>query len=137
MSFATHCGQKLEILTKYYVAFYSEKSETCVHKSIKVIVWLKIVSPRIWVKVLMHFNNIFARAKMCLTSYWFQTSGLWHMGPQKVLTDSYLIILDESKWSPWSSRINLVTFRNFSGPLFHKPVYGRVLFLDSSIKEGK
>jgi len=34
----------------------------------------------------------------------------------------------ESKWFPWSSRINFIPFRIFRGPLFHKPVTGQELF---------
>ena len=39
----------------------------------------------------------------------------------KDLNDSKLIVY-ESKWFPWSSRTNLIPFRNFRGPLFHKAV---------------
>ena len=49
-------------------------------------------------------------------------------GPLKDLKDSRLI-LNESKLFPWSSRISLVPFRTFRGPLFPKPVTGQELFL--------
>ena len=39
------------------------------------------------------------------------------------------LILNESKLFPWSSRISLVPFRTFRGPLFPKPVTGQELFL--------
>ena len=50
------------------------------------------------------------------------------MGHLKDLKDSKLI-LNESKLFPWSSRICLVPFRTFRGPLFPKPVTGQRLFL--------
>ena len=34
---------------------------------------------------------------------------------------------NESKWFPWSSRINFIPFRILRGPLFHKPVTGQEL----------
>ena len=49
-------------------------------------------------------------------------------GHLKDLNDSKLII-NESKLFPWSSRINLVPFRTFRGPLFPKPETGQELFL--------
>ena len=56
-------------------------------------------------------------------------TGLWNRGTLKDLNDSKLIV-NESKWFPWSSRINLIPFRIFRGPLFHKPVTaGQELFL--------
>ena len=45
----------------------------------------------------------------------------------KDLTDSKLI-LNEFKLFPCSSRISLVPFRTFRGPLFPKPVTGQDLF---------
>ena len=36
--------------------------------------------------------------------------------------------LYESKWFPWSSRINFIPSRIFRDPLFHKPVTGQELF---------
>ena len=47
--------------------------------------------------------------------------------PLKDLKDSKQI-LNESKLFPWSSRISLVPFRTFRGPLFPKPVTGQELF---------
>ena len=38
------------------------------------------------------------------------------------------LILSESQLFPWSSRISLVPFRTFSGPLFCKPVTSQELF---------
>ena len=46
-------------------------------------------------------------------------------GPLKDLDDSKLIVY-ESKWFPWSSRINFILFR---GPIFHKPLSCQELFL--------
>ena len=46
---------------------------------------------------------------------------LRNRGPLKDLNDSKLIVY-ESKWFPWSSRINFLPFRIFSGPLLYKPV---------------
>ena len=46
----------------------------------------------------------------------------------KDLKDSKLI-LNESKLFRWSSRISLVPFRTFRGPLFLKPITGQELFL--------
>ena len=57
---------------------------------------------------------------------WPVTS-LWSRGPLKDLKDSKLI-LNESKLFPWSSRVSLVPFRTFTGPLFPKPVTGQELF---------
>ena len=54
-------------------------------------------------------------------------TGLGSRGPLKDLKDSKLI-LNESKLFPWSSRISLVPFRTFRGPLFPKPVTGQELF---------
>ena len=54
-------------------------------------------------------------------------TGLKNRGPLKDLKDSKLI-LNESKLFPWSSRINLMPFRIFWGPLFYKPVTGQELF---------
>ena len=54
-------------------------------------------------------------------------TGLQNRGPLKDLNDSNLIVY-ESKWFPWSSRINFIPFRIFRGPLFHKPVTGQTLF---------
>ena len=59
---------------------------------------------------------------------------------QKIVPDQLLVcrvgdlwrtwlILNESKLFPWSSRISLVPFRTFRGPLFPKPVTGQELFL--------
>ena len=39
-----------------------------------------------------------------------------------------IVVVYESKWFPWSSRINFIPFRIFRGPLFHKPVTGQELF---------
>ena len=50
------------------------------------------------------------------------------IGDLKDLNDSKLIV-NESKWFPWSSRINSIPFRIFRGPLFHKPVTGQEHFL--------
>ena len=52
-------------------------------------------------------------------------------GPVKDLKDSKLILneTNESKLFPWSSKISLVLFGTFSGPLFPKPVTGQKLFL--------
>ena len=36
--------------------------------------------------------------------------------------------VNESKLFPWSSRISLVPFKTFRGPLFSKPVTGQELF---------
>mgnify|MGYP006975437472 CR=1 FL=1 len=55
-------------------------------------------------------------------------TGLRNRGPLKDLKDSKLIVY-ESKWFPWSSRINLIPFKIFRGPLFHKLVTGQELFL--------
>ena len=55
-------------------------------------------------------------------------TGLWIRGPLKDLND-YKLIVYESKWFPWSFRINFIPFRIFTGPLFHKPVTGQELFL--------
>ena len=55
-------------------------------------------------------------------------TGLRNRGTLKDLNDSKLIVY-ESKWDPWSSRINFLPFRIFRGPLFHKPVAGLELFL--------
>ena len=54
-------------------------------------------------------------------------TGLWSRGSLKDLKDSKLI-LNESKLFPLSSRISLVPFRTFRGPLFPKPVTGQELF---------
>ena len=48
--------------------------------------------------------------------------------PPKDLKDSKLS-LNKTKLFPWSSRISLVQFRTFRGPLFSKPVTGQELFL--------
>ena len=48
-------------------------------------------------------------------------------GPLKDLKGSKLI-LNVSKLFPWSSRISLVPFRTFRGPLFPKPVPCQELF---------
>ena len=48
-------------------------------------------------------------------------------GPLKDLNDSKLIVY-ESKWFPWSFRINFIPFRIFRGPLFHKTITGQQLF---------
>ena len=53
-------------------------------------------------------------------------AGLQNRGPLKDLNDFRLIVC-ESKWFPWSSRINFIPFRIFRGPLFHKPVTGQEL----------
>ena len=52
----------------------------------------------------------------------------------KDLKDSKLI-LNESKLFPWSSKISLVPFRTFRGPLFPKKVTGQELFLAVSYSE--
>ena len=52
---------------------------------------------------------------------------LWSRGPLKNLKDSKLNV-NESKLFPWSSRISLVPFRTFRGPLFPKPITGQELF---------
>ena len=39
------------------------------------------------------------------------------------------LIVYQSKWFPWSSRINFIPFKIFIGPLFHKTVTGQKLFL--------
>ena len=54
-------------------------------------------------------------------------TGLQNRGPLMDPNDSKLIAY-ESKWFPWSSRINFIPFRIFRGPLFHKPVTGQELF---------
>ena len=54
--------------------------------------------------------------------------GLGSRGLLKDLKDSKLI-LNESKLFPWSSRISLVPFKTFRGPLFHIAVTGQELFL--------
>ena len=62
-------------------------------------------------------------------------AGFWYQEEKKVpdqLLDSKLS-LNESKWLPWSSRINLVPFRTFKGTLVHKPVTCQVLFLSLGI----
>ena len=46
----------------------------------------------------------------------------------KVSLESKLSV-NESKLFPWSSRIILIPFRTFRGPLFSKPVTGQELFL--------
>ena len=48
-------------------------------------------------------------------------TGLHNSGLLKDLNDSKLIVY-ESKWFPWSYRINFIPFRIFRGPLFHKSV---------------
>ena len=53
-------------------------------------------------------------------------TGLWSRGPLKDLKDSKLI-LNESKLFPLSSRVSLVPFRTFRGPLFPKLVTGQEL----------
>ena len=50
------------------------------------------------------------------------------IGRLKDMNDSKLIAY-ESKWFPWSSRINFIPFRLFRGPLFYKPVTVQELFL--------
>ena len=55
-------------------------------------------------------------------------TGLRNKGPLKDSMD-FKLILNESKLFPWSSRISLVPFRTFRGPLFPKPVTGQELFL--------
>ena len=47
--------------------------------------------------------------------------GLRNRGPLKDLNDSKLIVY-ESKWFPWPSRINSIPFRIFRGSLFPKTV---------------
>ena len=37
-------------------------------------------------------------------------------------------MIPNSKWFPWSSRINFIPFIIFKGPLFHKPITGQELF---------
>ena len=54
-------------------------------------------------------------------------TGLQNKGPLKDLNDSKLIVY-ESKWFPWSTRMNFIPFRSFRGPLLHKPVIGQELF---------
>ena len=54
-------------------------------------------------------------------------TGLRNRGHLKDQNDSKLIVY-ESKWFPWSSRINFIPFRIFRGPLFHKPVTGQEPF---------
>ena len=48
---------------------------------------------------------------------------------QKIVLE---LIRNESKLFPWSSRISLVPFRTFRGPLLPKPVNGQELFFDVS-----
>ena len=48
-------------------------------------------------------------------------------GPLKDGNDSKLIVY-ESTWFSWSSRINFIPFRIFRGPLFRKPVTGQEPF---------
>ena len=43
------------------------------------------------------------------------------------MINSQLIVF-ESMWFPWSSRINFIPSRILRGPLFHKPVIGQELF---------
>ena len=62
-----------------------------------------------------------------ISSSW-PVTGLRSRGPLKDLKDSELI-LNESKLFPWSSRISLVPFRTFRGPLFPKPVTCQELYL--------
>jgi hypothetical protein len=54
-------------------------------------------------------------------------TGLGNRSPLKDLNDSKLI-LNEFKWLPWLSSINLVPFRTFRGPLYYKPVLVRYFF---------
>ena len=54
-------------------------------------------------------------------------TGLWSRGPLKDLKDSKLIP-NASNLFPWSSRISLVPFRTFSGPLFPITVTDQELF---------
>ena len=50
-----------------------------------------------------------------------RVTGLRNRGTMKDLNDSKLIVY-ETKWFPWSSRINFIPFRIFRGPLFCKLV---------------
>ena len=63
---------------------------------------------------------------MAKNSSW-PVNGLWSRGPLKDLKDS-ILNLNESKLFPWSTRISLLPFRTFRGPLFPKPVTGQELF---------
>ena len=54
-------------------------------------------------------------------------TGFRNRGPLKDLNVSKLIV-HESKWFPWSSRINLIPFRIFRGSLFYKPATSKKLF---------
>ena len=71
------------------------------------------------------FYSQFA-VKMAKNSSWPVTS-LWSRGPLKDLKD-FKLILNESNVFQWSSRISLVPFKTFRGPLFPKPVTGQELF---------
>ena len=91
------------------------------HISLQVLV-LEPVSCKKRQKIVPDINNI----TLFLTSY-VLVQTLMSRGPLKDLKDSKLI-LNESKLFPWSSRISLVPFRTFRGPLFPKPVTGQELF---------
>ena len=76
-----------------------------------------------WITI-MHLEPVCCKKQQ--KSSW-PVTGLRDRGPLKDLNDSKLIVY-ESKWFPWSSRINFIPFRIFWGPLFHKPVTAGTFF---------
>ena len=96
--------------------------------------WFNLSSSFIWencscIENLLSWKQLYTKyklyTKLCKkykkkVSSWPAT-GLRNRGPLKDLNDSKLIVY-ESKWFLWSSRINFIPFRIFWGPLFHKPV---------------
>ena len=52
-------------------------------------------------------------------------------GPLKTLNDTKLVLCKWCWGHSHSFRTNLVSYRAFKSPLFPKPVYGQVLFLDT------
>ena len=61
----------------------------------------------------------------CIYLWYFSSFPVFQL---KDLNNSKLIVY-ESKWFPWSSRINFIPLRILRGSLFHKPVTGQELFL--------
>ena len=83
----------------------------------------QIPTPRFVQQTLPYLLNCKKQQKK---DFW-PVTGLRNRGTLKNLNDSKLIVY-ESKWFPWPSRINFIPFRIFRGPLFHKPVTGQELF---------